>query len=227
MAEVSIAFRANHFGALHHHAVILARCHRVIGGQMPCGGHPVLGSCGGPTFARATAYDGAAAGVIEGNVVAATYTVDASAPDLTPLSFSYTHNWTIDGSTQACDTPDRFRVSSSFLSDGGLAWLPGFFLLAAGLTAAGAEIVDLTYRREFVEDPACLRTVATLIGSRLDCFLSQFIFKNPGAWGQPWHQDSYYFPFEPARPVTAIWLAITAMMTPANASRRNCSHTQA
>ncbi len=40
-------------------------------------------------------------------------------------------------------------------------------------------------------------------------FLSQFIFKNPGAWGQPWHQDSFYFPFTPARPVVGVWLAVT------------------
>jgi ectoine hydroxylase-related dioxygenase (phytanoyl-CoA dioxygenase family) len=43
----------------------------------------------------------------------------------------------------------------------------------------------------------------------IDCFLSQFIFKNPGAWGQPWHQDSFYFPFEPARPIVGAWLAVT------------------
>jgi phytanoyl-CoA hydroxylase len=47
------------------------------------------------------------------------------------------------------------------------------------------------------------------VAPRLDCFLSQFIFKNPGAWGQPWHQDSYYFPFEPARPILGVWLAVT------------------
>jgi hypothetical protein len=44
----------------------------------------------------------------------------------------------------------------------------------------------------------------------IDCFLSQFIFKSPGAWGQPCHQDSFYFPFEPARPVVGVWLAVTA-----------------
>lgn len=43
----------------------------------------------------------------------------------------------------------------------------------------------------------------------IDCFLSQFIFKNSGAWGQPWHQDSYYFPFDPHGPVVGIWLAVT------------------
>jgi ectoine hydroxylase-related dioxygenase (phytanoyl-CoA dioxygenase family) len=51
---------------------------------------------------------------------------------------------------------------------------------------------------------------AELIGAGdIDCFLSQFIFKNPGAWGQPWHQDSYYFPFDPPRPVVGVWLAVT------------------
>ena len=54
-----------------------------------------------------------------------------------------------------------------------------------------------------------LDRVADLVGPQLDCFLSQFIFKNPGAWGQPWHQDSWYFPFEPARPITGVWLAVT------------------
>jgi ectoine hydroxylase-related dioxygenase (phytanoyl-CoA dioxygenase family) len=48
-----------------------------------------------------------------------------------------------------------------------------------------------------------------LIGPSLDCFLSQFIFKNPGAWGQPWHQDSFYFPFDPPRPIVGVWLAVT------------------
>ena len=54
-----------------------------------------------------------------------------------------------------------------------------------------------------------LDRVADLIAPQLDCFLSQFIFKNPGAWGQPWHQDSWYFPFEPARPIVGVWLAVT------------------
>ena len=37
-------------------------------------------------------------------------------------------------------------------------------------------------------------------------FLSQFIFKNPGAWGQPWHQDSSYFPFD-REPQVGVWIA--------------------
>lgn len=46
-----------------------------------------------------------------------------------------------------------------------------------GEFARRAEVVDL---------------VAGIVGPDVDCFLSQFIFKNPGAWGQPWHQDSLY-----------------------------------
>ena len=43
----------------------------------------------------------------------------------------------------------------------------------------------------FARDPRVTDLVAELIAPELDCFLSQFIFKNPAAWGQPWHQDSY------------------------------------
>jgi phytanoyl-CoA hydroxylase len=42
----------------------------------------------------------------------------------------------------------------------------------------------------------------------IDCFLSQFIFKQPGALGQPWHQDGYYFRMDPPTQV-GIWLACT------------------
>jgi ectoine hydroxylase-related dioxygenase (phytanoyl-CoA dioxygenase family) len=62
----------------------------------------------------------------------------------------------------------------------------------------------------FLRTPELLPIVTELLGTDdVDCFLSQFIFKNPGAWGQPWHQDSYYFPFEPARPIVGLWLAVT------------------
>jgi phytanoyl-CoA hydroxylase len=63
--------------------------------------------------------------------------------------------------------------------------------------------------RDFLETDAVTRIVTSVLGPNVDCFLSQFIFKNPGAWGQPWHQDSFYFPFEPARPIVGIWLAVT------------------
>jgi hypothetical protein len=62
----------------------------------------------------------------------------------------------------------------------------------------------------FATRPEVLGPVRALLGtSCISTFLSQFIFKNPGAWGQPWHQDSYYFPFEPSRPVLGVWLAVT------------------
>ncbi len=62
---------------------------------------------------------------------------------------------------------------------------------------------------DFAVRPDVTDLVAELISPDLDCFLSQFILKNSGAWGQPWHQDSYYFPFEPARPIVGVWLAVT------------------
>ncbi len=63
--------------------------------------------------------------------------------------------------------------------------------------------------RAFCEDDALLDLVASLIGDELDCFLSQFIFKHPGALGQPWHQDAFYFPFDRG-PQIGAWLAVTA-----------------
>jgi phytanoyl-CoA hydroxylase len=62
----------------------------------------------------------------------------------------------------------------------------------------------------FCSDPRIVEILVEAIGPDVDCFLSQFIFKNPGAWGQPWHQDSYYFgAFEPGRPIVGLWLAVT------------------
>src|SRR5262249_26428137 len=63
---------------------------------------------------------------------------------------------------------------------------------------------------DFLERPDVLALASELIGAEeIDCFSSQFIFKNPGAWGQPWHQDSFYFPFDPPRPIVGLWLAVT------------------
>jgi ectoine hydroxylase-related dioxygenase (phytanoyl-CoA dioxygenase family) len=61
---------------------------------------------------------------------------------------------------------------------------------------------------DFAIDGDLLSLIRPLLGGEFDCFLSQFIFKNPAAWGQPWHQDSYYFPFDRG-PQIGIWLAIT------------------
>ena len=60
----------------------------------------------------------------------------------------------------------------------------------------------------FCREPRLLSVISALLGPDLDCFLSQFIFKNPGALGQPWHQDAFYFPFD-RRPQVGVWLAVT------------------
>ena len=62
---------------------------------------------------------------------------------------------------------------------------------------------------EFAHSTPVVDLVSPLIAPDVDVFLSQFIFKTAGAWGQPWHQDSLYFPFEPRRPVVGVWLAVT------------------
>lgn len=63
---------------------------------------------------------------------------------------------------------------------------------------------EMSKRAEILDEVA-----ARLEADDIDCFLSQFIFKNPGAWGQPCHQDSFYFPFTPSRPVVGVWIATT------------------
>ena len=61
----------------------------------------------------------------------------------------------------------------------------------------------------FIRSADVVPILCETVGPDVDCFLSQYIFKNPGAWGQPWHQDSFYFRFEPARPIVGLWLAVT------------------
>ncbi len=54
--------------------------------------------------------------------------------------------------------------------------------------------------------PELSRLLGGILGPDVDCFNSQFIFKNPRAWGQPWHQDSLYFSFD-AYPQVGVWVA--------------------
>jgi hypothetical protein len=119
---------------------------------------------------------------------------------------------------------------------------PAFVMAEAnlrGTTGTPEELVSKIFRlhrdtvfHDFATGAPLLALVAQLLGTDdVDCFLSQFIFKNPGAWGQPCHQDSYYFPFEPRPersrgapaaghtaggesdptrcPVVGAWLAVT------------------
>ena len=87
----------------------------------------------------------------------------------------------------------------------------------AGRDGLPEELVSKVFKlhrdsvfQDFARSSEVVDLVAELVSPKLDCFLSQFIFKNPGAWGQPWHQDSYYFRFDPPRPVLGVWLAVTA-----------------
>ena len=59
---------------------------------------------------------------------------------------------------------------------------------------------------EFINNEVLCDILEDILGPNVDCFLSQFIFKNSGAWGQPWHQDSSYFPFD-REPQVGAWLA--------------------
>lgn len=62
--------------------------------------------------------------------------------------------------------------------------------------------------RQVAERRSIVGPVADILGPDLDCFQSQFIFKNPGVIGQPWHQDSYYFRFD-RQPQVGVWVALT------------------
>lgn len=86
---------------------------------------------------------------------------------------------------------------------------------AANAEARAEQLVSKIFRlhrdglfREFIESSRMLEIGRSLLGPQIDCFLSQFIFKNPAAWGQPWHQDSFYFPFD-RTPQVGFWLAVT------------------
>ena len=59
--------------------------------------------------------------------------------------------------------------------------------------------------RAMAEDARIVDVVESLLGPDLDCFQSQFIFKNPGVIGQPWRQDSYYF----HQPQIGVWVALS------------------
>jgi len=62
--------------------------------------------------------------------------------------------------------------------------------------------------RALAERPQITELAAGLLGPDVDCFQSQFIFKNPGVIGQPWHQDSYYFNFD-KQPQVGVWVALS------------------
>lgn len=63
--------------------------------------------------------------------------------------------------------------------------------------------------RSVAAHPGVVGVLCGLLGADVDCFNSQFIFKNPGAWGQPWHQDSLYFDLDRV-PQVGVWLATSS-----------------
>jgi hypothetical protein len=140
--------------------------------------------------------------------------------------------WTADGffirrgavELAACDAMlERVvaiaRAQSAGESLGDALVLPEPNLRAAG--SAGPQPEDLVSKifrlhRDDVfapvaSHPAILDVALDLLGPEVDCFLSQFIFKNPGAYGQPWHQDSFYFVFDTpgATHQVGAWVAVT------------------
>lgn len=62
--------------------------------------------------------------------------------------------------------------------------------------------------KDLAQDPKIARIVRDLIGPKISCFQSQFVFKNPGVIGQPWHQDSYYFKFD-RQPQVTVWIPLS------------------
>jgi len=62
--------------------------------------------------------------------------------------------------------------------------------------------------RHLAEQPQVVERVAAILGPDIDCFQSQFILKNPGVIGQPWHQDSHYFKFD-RQPQVGVWVALS------------------
>ena len=70
------------------------------------------------------------------------------------------------------------------------------------------SVHDYQEFKSFIHSEQLVEILRELIGDKIDCFLSQFVFKNPSAAGQPWHQDQYYFNFSPYSVPIGIWLPL-------------------
>jgi len=62
--------------------------------------------------------------------------------------------------------------------------------------------------RDVALDDRITDRLIPMLGDDMDCFQSQFIFKNPGVIGQPWHQDAYYFRYD-RQPQIGVWAALS------------------
>lgn len=145
------------------------------------------------------------------------------------LSASDSAAWDRDGyflikgfsSSESCDAMLQRAIELAREADGsgvaGAAILHPERNLAdsVGPDAAAEERVSKIFKihrdsvfHNFATRPDLVALLQQLLDTDIDCFLSQFIFKNPSAWGQPWHQDGFYFPFDRA-PQIGVWLAVT------------------
>ena len=104
-------------------------------------------------------------------------------------------------------------------TEGGESILPAFIQTEEQIAAGTERLEDrvskvfrihreLSAFHDVASDPLLGNMLADLLGPDIDCFLSQFIFKLPGALGQPWHQDAFYFHFDRG-PQVGVWLAMT------------------
>lgn len=62
--------------------------------------------------------------------------------------------------------------------------------------------------RDLAVDAVITDRLRGFLGEDIDCFQSQFIFKNPGVIGQPWHQDAHYFRYD-RQPQVTVWVALS------------------
>ncbi|MES5483326.1 phytanoyl-CoA dioxygenase family protein [Bradyrhizobium sp. INPA03-11B] len=60
--------------------------------------------------------------------------------------------------------------------------------------------------KSFASNSEVVNAMHAILGPDVAVFNSQYILKNPGVWGQPWHQDSLYFFFDRV-PQVGVWLA--------------------
>jgi ectoine hydroxylase-related dioxygenase (phytanoyl-CoA dioxygenase family) len=75
--------------------------------------------------------------------------------------------------------------------------------------------VEPSFRAVF-DSPTLTNHLLAIVGGDVDLFLSQIVFKLPGALGQPWHQDAAIFPFDPPGPVVGVWCALTDARAPSS-----------
>ncbi|HTX50184.1 MAG TPA: phytanoyl-CoA dioxygenase family protein [Caulobacteraceae bacterium] len=108
------------------------------------------------------------------------------------------------------DPPDRHPGKVTYSSGENLLIFP-----ETGVSPSAASPEDYVSKvfnchaeglsRTLAEQPALTALAADLLGPDVDCFQSQFIFKNPGVIG---HQDSYYFRFD-KQPQVGVWVAMS------------------